>query len=283
MYEGLTQNSSNETNIEAVKKARREQQNTTPKGVVPFFKGVGTIVVSLILHVAAAGAIMYSADKRNNELSLPTNQRRMPYTNEPQQGTLDLGKSLYEYKFSYGWPYNGRETFDSGNFISNWFSKMMITSWSSSRSILRETLMFFNTVSEMSEAVMILVAPIMFIVTWILSGFVGFFTTAYGSFQTDLLGMMTTFFTFIFGILFLICSTTAFLQSMMLIAFFILIPFMYQSGRQYIGGVFKRNSKFIGLLFALAVTLKAYTTLEQYIALGMAIGFGLIFLKAYFF
>ena len=69
----------------------------------------------------------------------------------------------------------------------------------------------------------------------------------------------------------------------MLFMFFMLIPFLYQSGRQYIGGVFKRNSKFIGLIFALAVTVNAYKTLDHYVALGMLIGFGLVFLKAYLF
>ena len=280
---GDNSSQSKQSNIDAVKKSRQQEKSPAPKGVGAFFKGVGTALVSLLVYVTAAAAIMYAAAKHNNELSLPTNQSQAPYTSIPQKGTSDVGKTAYAYEFTYGWPYDEIETEDSGNFISNWFAKMMITSWSSSRGILHEVLRLFNMITKTSEVLMITLAPFLFLLTWIFSGFVGFLATAYGSLQDDIWGMMTTFFAFIFCVLFFICSFTGFLQSAMLFMFFMLIPFLYQSGRQYIGGVFKRNSKFIGLLFALAVTLNAYKTLDHYVALGMLIGFGLIFLKAYLF
>jgi len=292
MYEGFTlgnmtfgedSSQNNQSNIDAIKKSRQQEESATPKGVGAFFKGVGIALAWLIVHVTAAAAIMYVAAKHNNELSLPTIQSKAPYTSRLQEGKSDIGKTLYAYELTYGWPYDEIETADGGNFISNWFAKMMITSWSSSRGILHEILRWFNMITKTSEVLMIIFAPFLFLVTWFFSGFVGFLATAYGSLQDDIWGMMTTFFAFIFCILFFICLFTGFLQSAMLVMFFMLIPFMYQSGRQYMGGVFKRNSKFIGLLFALAITLNAYKTLDHYVALGMLIGFGLIFLKAYLF
>tara|TARA_Y100000389_G_C17470424_1_gene529977 strand:- start:1412 stop:2194 length:783 start_codon:yes stop_codon:yes gene_type:complete len=256
-------------------KEKREERNITKKkekinkknNVGLFVRNVIVSLIYLLLWIIIGSNVIYIVKKYDIN-SIPVNPKLAPYIRD-------------DTKFTF--PYNMVGSYE----IPSWFSKTMITAWSSSRYLLKSTLEYSESVNN---GILLLLGPIVFTLALFVVPFVGFGSTIYGSlklgeesYDQNSVGIIITIVAALFLILGLIASGVGVIQLFMIICLILIVPFMVKEGRDNIKEVAKSYKNYISFIFGLLIISNAFQYLNTSVGVGMLITLLVLYLPSLFF
>ena len=247
-----------ERNI-AKKKEKMDNKNNVGKFTTNIIFGF----IYLLLWIVVGSNFIYIV-KQYNTNNIPVDPNLPPYSSD-------------------NFPYNMVGSYA----IPSWFSKTMITAWSSYRYILKYSLEYAKPVNN---GMLLLLGPLIVILGIFVVPFIGFGSTIYGSlkygdkkFDQDGIGIIITIISALFMLLGLIGSGVGLIQLCMFLGLFLIIPFMVQEGRNNIKEIAKKYKSYISFIFGLLIINSAFQYLNNSVAIGMLIALVILYLPSLFF